>query len=143
MNWDTVKGNWKQMTGKIKEEWGDLTDDEITEAEGDRDQLIGKIQAKYGIAKEEAEKQVDESVIVTNSRRSFPRGRLFSYLAYPMVCSASLISSRIAGSSIVAGSLNSAPSAIFTIVARRIFPDRVFGRRSTTKACLNAATGPI
>ena len=62
MNWDTVKGNWKQMTGKIKEEWGDLTDDEITEAEGDRDQLIGKIQAKYGIAKEEAEKQVDAFV---------------------------------------------------------------------------------
>ena len=59
MNWDTVKGNWKQMTGKIKEEWGDLTDDEITEAEGDRDQLVGKIQAKYGIAKEEAERQVD------------------------------------------------------------------------------------
>lgn len=62
MNWDTVKGNWKQMTGKIKEEWGDLTDNEIKEAEGDRDQLIGKIQAKYGIAKEEAEKQVDAFV---------------------------------------------------------------------------------
>ncbi|AXI44159.1 CsbD family protein [Sulfitobacter sp. SK011] len=62
MNWDTIKGNWKQMTGKIKEEWGDLTDDEIKEAEGDRDQLIGKIQAKYGIAKEEAEKQVDAFV---------------------------------------------------------------------------------
>jgi uncharacterized protein YjbJ (UPF0337 family) len=46
MNWDTVKGNWKQMTGKVKEEWGDLTDNEIREAEGDRDQLIGKIQAK-------------------------------------------------------------------------------------------------
>lgn len=59
MNWDTVKGNWKQMSGKVKEEWGDLTDDEIQEAEGDRDQLVGKIQAKYGIAKEEAEKQVD------------------------------------------------------------------------------------
>ncbi|MEH6644662.1 CsbD family protein [Sulfitobacter sp.] len=59
MNWDTIKGNWTQMTGKIKEEWGDLTDDEITEAEGDRDQLVGKIQAKYGIAKEEAEKQVN------------------------------------------------------------------------------------
>tara|TARA_R110001599_G_scaffold349923_1_gene579214 strand:- start:163 stop:399 length:237 start_codon:yes stop_codon:yes gene_type:complete len=59
MNWDTVKGNWKQMTGKVKEEWGDLTDDDIKEAEGDRDQLVGKIQAKYGIAKEEAEKQVD------------------------------------------------------------------------------------
>lgn len=62
MNWDTVKGNWKQMTGKVKEEWGDLTDNEITEAEGDRDQLVGKIQAKYGIAKEEAEKQVDAFV---------------------------------------------------------------------------------
>ena len=62
MNWDTVKGNWKKMTGKIKEEWGDLTDNEIKEAEGDRDQLIGKIQAKYGIAKEEAEKQVDAFV---------------------------------------------------------------------------------
>ena len=62
MNWDTIKGNWKQMTGKVKEEWGELTDDEITEAEGDRDQLVGKIQAKYGIAKEEAEKQVDNFV---------------------------------------------------------------------------------
>ena len=59
MNWDTVKGNWKQMTGKVKEEWGDLTDDDLTEAAGERDQLVGKIQAKYGIAKEEAEKQVD------------------------------------------------------------------------------------
>lgn len=59
MNWDTIKGNWSQMTGKVKEEWGELTDDEITEAQGERDQLVGKIQAKYGIAKEEAEKQVD------------------------------------------------------------------------------------
>jgi uncharacterized protein YjbJ (UPF0337 family) len=62
MNWDTIKGNWKQMTGKVKEEWGELTNDEIAEAEGDRDQLVGKIQAKYGIAKEEAEQQVDSFV---------------------------------------------------------------------------------
>jgi uncharacterized protein YjbJ (UPF0337 family) len=62
MNWDTIKGNWSQMTGKVKEEWGELTDDEITEAQGERDQLVGKIQAKYGIAKEEAEKQVDNFV---------------------------------------------------------------------------------
>ena len=60
MNWDTVKGNWKQMTGKVKEEWGDLIDNVTLEAEGDRDQLVGKIQAKYGIAKDEAEKQVDK-----------------------------------------------------------------------------------
>ena len=62
MNWDTIKGNWKQMTGKVKEEWGDLTDDDLTEAAGERDQLVGKIQAKYGVAKEEAEKQVDNFV---------------------------------------------------------------------------------
>lgn len=62
MNWDTIKGNWSQMTGKVKEEWGDLTDDDVTEAAGERDQLVGKIQAKYGIAKEEAEKQVDNFV---------------------------------------------------------------------------------
>ncbi|EEB85924.1 CsbD family protein [Roseobacter sp. GAI101] len=62
MNWDTIKGNWSQMTGKVKEEWGDLTDDDVTEAAGERDQLVGKIQAKYGVAKEEAEKQVDNFV---------------------------------------------------------------------------------
>ena len=60
MNWDKIKGNWKQMTGSIKSEWGDLTDDEVTEAEGDRDKLVGKIQERYGVAKEEAERQVDD-----------------------------------------------------------------------------------
>ena len=43
MNWDQVKGNWKQMTGSVKERWGDMTDDDITEAEGDREKLGGKI----------------------------------------------------------------------------------------------------
>lgn len=62
MNWDTIKGNWKQMTGKVKEEWGELTDDEITEAAGERDQLVGRIQERYGIAKDEAERQVDKFV---------------------------------------------------------------------------------
>lgn len=58
MNWDTIKGNWKQMTGSMKEQWGKLTDDDLTAIEGRRDQLIGQIQQKYGIAKEEAETQV-------------------------------------------------------------------------------------
>ena len=62
MNWDTIKGNWSQMTGKVKEEWGDLTDDDLTEAAGERDQLVGKIQARYGVAKDEAESQVDSFV---------------------------------------------------------------------------------
>jgi uncharacterized protein YjbJ (UPF0337 family) len=62
MNWDTIKGNWSQMTGKVKEEWGDLTDDDLTEAAGERDQLVGKIQARYGVAKDEAERQVESFV---------------------------------------------------------------------------------
>ena len=49
--------NWKQFTGKVKEQWGDLTDDELDQIAGKRDILVGKVQAKYGIAKEEAEKQ--------------------------------------------------------------------------------------
>ncbi len=60
MNWDRIEGNWKQLTGSVKAKWGDLTDDEIAEAEGNRDILIGKIQEKYGIAKDKAEEQVDE-----------------------------------------------------------------------------------
>lgn len=60
MNWDQVKGNWKQFSGKIKEEWGDLTDDDLTEIEGKRDQLAGKLQERYGIAKEEAERRISD-----------------------------------------------------------------------------------
>ena len=60
MNWDTVKGDWKQLSGKVRERWGELTDDEIEQARGDRDQLAGKIQKRYGVTKEEAQKQVDE-----------------------------------------------------------------------------------
>lgn len=60
MNWDRIEGGWKQMTGKVKEQWGKLTDDDLTEAAGKRDQLAGKIQARYGIAKEEAERQLDD-----------------------------------------------------------------------------------
>lgn len=60
MNWDQIKGNWKQVTGKVKEKWGDLTDDDLTVIEGKRDQLAGKIQERYGYAKERAEKEIDE-----------------------------------------------------------------------------------
>ncbi|MGR3270082.1 CsbD family protein [Thalassococcus profundi] len=60
MNWDTIEGKWTQLTGSVREQWGKLTDDDIAEAKGNRDQLIGKIQEKYGIAREEAEKEVDQ-----------------------------------------------------------------------------------
>lgn len=60
MNWDEIKGNFTQLKGKIREEWGELTDDDLQEARGEREQLIGKIQERYGIAKADAERQVDQ-----------------------------------------------------------------------------------
>ena len=60
MNWDQVKGQWKQMTGSVKSEWGHLTDDDMQTIEGDRDRLEGRIQERYGIAKEDAKRQVDD-----------------------------------------------------------------------------------
>ncbi|HEY9040026.1 MAG TPA: CsbD family protein [Roseovarius sp.] len=60
MNWDTIKGNWKQLTGEAKSQWGKLTDDDIQQAEGEREKLVGKVQERYGLAKDEAERQVDE-----------------------------------------------------------------------------------
>ena len=59
MNWDRIEGNWKQFTGKVKEQWGKLTDDDLTTIEGRRDQLEGKIQQRYGYAKDQVRKDVD------------------------------------------------------------------------------------
>jgi len=60
MNWDQVKGDWKRMTGKVKEKWGKLTDDDLTAAEGRRDQILGLLQNRYGLAKEKAEEELDK-----------------------------------------------------------------------------------
>lgn len=60
MNKDQVEGNWNQFKGKVKETWGKLTDDDIALFNGKKDQFFGKVQEKYGIAKEEAEKSVRE-----------------------------------------------------------------------------------
>lgn len=59
MNWDNIAGKWKQLGGEAKKKWGKLTDDEVMEAKGNRDILSGKIQEKYGITKDEANKQID------------------------------------------------------------------------------------
>ena len=60
MAWDRVEGNWKQFMGLAKEKWGQLTDDELTAIDGRRDQLEGKIQERYGIAKDQVRKDVDD-----------------------------------------------------------------------------------
>lgn len=60
MNWDTIEGNWKQFKGKVKTQWGKLTDDQIDVIGGKRTQLAGKIQEAYGIGKDEAEEQIKQ-----------------------------------------------------------------------------------
>ncbi|MGH9583401.1 MAG: CsbD family protein [Bryobacteraceae bacterium] len=60
MNWDQVEGQWKQMKGSLKQRWGKLTDDDLTVLSGKRDELVGKVQERYGITREQAQQQVDE-----------------------------------------------------------------------------------
>lgn len=60
MNWDRIEGMWKQAKGKVREKWGKLTDDDYDVIAGNRDRLVGKIQERYGIARDEAERQVSE-----------------------------------------------------------------------------------
>ncbi|WP_340119773.1 CsbD family protein [Pelagibius sp. 7325] len=59
MNWDQVEGNWKQLKGKAQEKWGRLTNDELDVVAGSREQLVGRLQEHYGLAREEAEKEAD------------------------------------------------------------------------------------
>lgn len=59
MNWDRIEGNWKQFTGKAKEKWGQLTDDDLTQINGRREQLEGVLQQRYGYAKDKAKEEVD------------------------------------------------------------------------------------
>lgn len=62
MNWDQVEGKWKQYKGQAKEKWGKLTDDDLDVVDGRRQQLVGRLQERYGIAKDAAEQQADEFV---------------------------------------------------------------------------------
>ncbi|ABV95894.1 CsbD family protein (plasmid) [Dinoroseobacter shibae DFL 12 = DSM 16493] len=59
MDSDRIEGKWTELKGKLREQYGDLTDDEIEEARGNREQLEGKLQQKYGKTKDEARKEVD------------------------------------------------------------------------------------
>jgi len=59
MNRDEVKGNWKQFKGQVKQQWGKLTDDDLTQINGKREELVGRLQAHYGYEKDQAEKELD------------------------------------------------------------------------------------
>jgi uncharacterized protein YjbJ (UPF0337 family) len=69
MNEDQIGGNWLQFKGKVKEKWGKLTNDDLDVIEGRSEQLIGKLQERYGIAREEAEKQFKEFLRGNDSQR--------------------------------------------------------------------------
>lgn len=58
--WNRIQGSWKQIAGSVRQQWGKLTDDDITQTNGDREKLAGKIQERYGITQQEANRQVDE-----------------------------------------------------------------------------------
>jgi len=60
MNWTQLEGQWQQFTGQVKSTWAKLTDDDLQNVAGKKDQLVGKVQERYGVLKEDAEKQVDE-----------------------------------------------------------------------------------
>jgi uncharacterized protein YjbJ (UPF0337 family) len=66
MNWDQLQGQWKQAKGKIREKWGKLTDDDLQVIAGNRDQLVGRIQERYGITREVAQEQADAFVKAMN-----------------------------------------------------------------------------
>ncbi len=59
MNWDRIEGNWKQFAGKVKEKWGNLTDDDIARVNGSRENLEGILQERYGYAKDKAKDEID------------------------------------------------------------------------------------
>lgn len=59
MNWDIIQGKWDQLKGSVKEKWGDLTDDELTQISGQQDKLAGKLQEKYGWTKEKADDEIN------------------------------------------------------------------------------------
>ena len=59
MNWDRIEGNWKQFSGKVRQQWGKLTDDDLDVIDGRREELAGRIQEVYGVSKDEADRQIE------------------------------------------------------------------------------------
>lgn len=73
MNWDQVEGQWKVLKGSVREKWGKLTDQDFESIGGKKDQFLGKLQERYGMAKESAERELDDFIANTNAGKSSPR----------------------------------------------------------------------
>ena len=72
MNWDRIEGNWKQLSGKVRAQWGKLTDDDVDVIDGRREELAGRIQEVYGVSRDEADKQIDTFAGTLDTGRSDP-----------------------------------------------------------------------
>lgn len=59
MNWDRIEGNWKEFKGRAKQQWGKLTDDDLTQIDGRREELSGRLQRLYGYGKDEADREIE------------------------------------------------------------------------------------
>jgi len=70
MNWDQIQGNWKQFKARVKQQWGKLTDDDIAQIQGKREELVGRIQEQYGFAKEQAEKELNAFASGADKKRA-------------------------------------------------------------------------
>jgi uncharacterized protein YjbJ (UPF0337 family) len=68
MNWTQIEGRWQTLTGQLKSQWGKLTDDDLANIAGKRDQLMGKLQERYGVVKDDAEKQIDKWLALLKSQ---------------------------------------------------------------------------
>jgi uncharacterized protein YjbJ (UPF0337 family) len=73
MNWDRIEGNWKQFSGKVQQQWGKLTNDDLDVIDGRRDELSGRIQKAYGVTKDEADRQITLFADTIGDDRATPR----------------------------------------------------------------------
>lgn len=73
MNWDQIEGQWHQLKGQVKSKWSKLTDDDLQNVAGKKDMLIGRLQSRYGVLKDDAERQVDEWISKLGQRDSSRR----------------------------------------------------------------------
>jgi uncharacterized protein YjbJ (UPF0337 family) len=75
MNWDQMEGKWKQVKGSVKTRWGKLTDDDLDVIAGQKDQLVGRVQERYGIAKDQAQREVDDWGKTQSEERDYEKNR--------------------------------------------------------------------
>lgn len=86
MNEHTLKGDWKQLKGSVKQKWADLTDDDLLHIEGSRDKLVGKVQERYGHSRDDAEREVDAWRTENNYQQQLIKVTIMNETTYIKPC---------------------------------------------------------